>query len=97
MAKFVRETAPLGARLCVMGGSPEYWLHGYELRVGYPARLDDVRGCDYYVAAPWGQGVFDALGQSAGEFNRALDDPVLFTQLFNTGDGGYTIYAVNFK
>jgi len=81
----------------VMGGSPEYWLHGYELRVGYPARLDDVRGCDYYVAAPWGQGVFEALGQSADEFNRALDDPALFTQLFNTGDGGYTIYAVNFK
>ncbi|HLB49080.1 MAG TPA: glycosyltransferase family 39 protein [Anaerolineales bacterium] len=97
VSKYVRETIPPGAKLYVMDSSLAYWLYNYELQVGYPSRLDDLRGYDYYVVARWGDDVLSALGSSAEEINQSLDDPALFTKLFSSGEAGQTIYAVNFR
>ncbi len=96
-SKYVRENFAPSARLYVMDGSLAYWLYDYELTVGYPTRLNDLRGYDAYITAIWGDDVLAALGQSAVEINQSLDDPAMFTQLFNTGHKGYSIYAVKFK
>ncbi len=96
-AKYVRENVALGVRLFVMDGALAYWLHDYELQVGYPTRLDDLQGYDYYVTAPWGDKVLSALGNSAEALNRSLNDPGLFTKLYAADEEGQIIYAVNFK
>ncbi|MBM4423117.1 MAG: hypothetical protein FJ030_06940 [Chloroflexi bacterium] len=94
-AKYVREKIPPGEKLYVMDGSLAYWLYDYELTAGYPTRLNDLRGYDYYIVAPWGESVLSALGASADEINQSLDDPTLFVELYRSSDEGQTIYAVN--
>lgn len=97
VSKYVRENYAPGARLYVMDGSLAYWLYDYDLTVGYPTRLNDLRGYDAYVTAAWGDDVLAALGQSAAEINQSLADPAMFAEVFNSGEGGQTIYAVHFK
>jgi hypothetical protein len=96
LAKYVRENAAPGSKLYVMDGSLAYWLYDYELRVGYPTALDELRGYDYYVVAPWGESVLSALGQSAQEIDPALSNPVLFTELYRSSENGQVMYSINF-
>lgn len=97
LAKHVTETIPAGAKLYVMDGALAYWLYDYELRVGYPTRLDELRGYDYFVAAPWGRDVLASLGQSSAEIDQALRDPSLFTELYRSSANGQVLYRIHFR
>src|SRR6185503_5366184 len=96
MASYVRHNVSPGARLYVMDGALAYWLYDYELQVGYPTRLEDLRKSDYYVTAPWGAEVLGKLGQSADALNDSLADPTLFTQRFRSSENGQILYEIQF-
>lgn len=97
VSKYIRDHLPPGSQLYVMDGALAYWLYDYDLQVGYPTQLDQLREYDYYVVAPWGASVLAALGQSADGLNQALSDPALFTQRYSSGENGQTIYEIHLR
>jgi hypothetical protein len=97
MAKYIRETITPGSKIYTMDGAMSYWLYDYNLRIGFPTQLDDLRGYGYYVVAPFGDDILAAIDSNADAINAELDNPEFFTELYATPNDQRIIYSVNFQ
>ena len=75
-----------------MDGALAYWLYDYQLAQGYPSRFDELRVYDYYITAPWGGVVHNALGRS-DDLALLLNDARYFAKLYDGGEN-WAIYKI---
>ena len=92
LSKKMNEIAPRGSKVMTMDGALAYWLYDYQLDQGYPTRFDELRVYDYYITAPWGGVVHNALGRS-DDLALLLNDARYFAKLYDGGEN-WAIYKI---
>jgi hypothetical protein len=92
LSKKMNEIAPRGSKVMTMDGALAYWLYDYQLDQGYPSRFDELRVYDYYITAPWGGVVHNALGRS-DDLALLLNDARYFAKLYDGGEN-WAIYEI---
>jgi hypothetical protein len=90
----IQREVPSGAQIYTMDGRMSFYLSGYEVKSGsYPYEWDDLAGFDYMVAAPWGPGVYQTLGQADSPVPVALKNGDPRLQVIEHA-GEFTLYEV---
>jgi 4-amino-4-deoxy-L-arabinose transferase-like glycosyltransferase len=94
VTRYVHENIPPGTKIHVMDPALQYWLDGYQLSLGFPARAEQFRNNKYVIVMPDAKRTYERMGQSWEVVSEALKNPTNFTEVYRSY--GSVLYAVHF-